>query len=259
MPRTVPKETRQRIIAEYEAERLERGIAWGECFCGCGEPSGFYKYTVAHRSVIKGQPKRFVNGHNPRKHGPLQMPAARKQCECGCGEPTSLITENDASEGAVRGEFRRFVAGHAARRPGLPYKVQDLGYTSPCWVWQRYLNVCGYGALSFKQKKYIAPRFYYEQAYGPIPEGKQLDHLCVSRTKGRGGSRACVNPEHLEPVTSTENGRRKSNSNISCADVPFIRSLLNNTNLTQKEIAAIYEVSEYVIGDINRGRTWKNC
>jgi hypothetical protein len=32
---------------------------------------------------------------------------------------------------------------------------------------------------------------------GPIPEGKQLDHLCRNR--------ACINPEHLEPVTAKEN------------------------------------------------------
>jgi hypothetical protein len=35
---------------------------------------------------------------------------------------------------------------------------------------------------------------------GPIPDGLTIDHLC--RTP------ACVNPEHMEPVTMAENIRR---------------------------------------------------
>jgi hypothetical protein len=40
-------------------------------------------------------------------------------------------------------------------------------------------------------------RIYYELHKGPIPAGMTLDHLC--------GDRACVNPDHLEPVTIGEN------------------------------------------------------
>ena len=43
----------------------------------------------------------------------------------------------------------------------------------------------------------IAHRVAYEKAYGPIPEGLVIDHLC------RNG--LCVNPEHLEAVTRKEN------------------------------------------------------
>jgi hypothetical protein len=43
-------------------------------------------------------------------------------------------------------------------------------------------------------------RYAYEALVGPIPDGKQIDHLCRNR--------ACCNPEHLEPVTIQENIRR---------------------------------------------------
>jgi hypothetical protein len=44
---------------------------------------------------------------------------------------------------------------------------------------------------------YRAHRVAYVLAKGAIPEGLVLDHLC--RTP------ACVNPDHLEPVTNHEN------------------------------------------------------
>lgn len=40
-------------------------------------------------------------------------------------------------------------------------------------------------------------RVAYVSLMGPIPEGKELDHLCRVRN--------CVNPWHLEPVTHREN------------------------------------------------------
>jgi hypothetical protein len=43
-------------------------------------------------------------------------------------------------------------------------------------------------------------RIAYEVAYGPIPEGLTIDHLCRNRR--------CVNAEHLEAVTGKENTLR---------------------------------------------------
>ena len=69
-----------------------------------------------------------------------------------------------------------------------------------CWLWTGRLSSHGYGECRIKRNgKPI--RFAHRVAYylfvGPIPEGLQLDHLCRVRH--------CVNPEHLEPVTSREN------------------------------------------------------
>lgn len=77
--------------------------------------------------------------------------------------------------------------------------VEDRGHTSPCWVWQGYLRPRdGYpDRMRWFGRKVWPFRHLYEMLVGPIPAGLDLDHLCRVR--------ACVNPEHAEPVTRREN------------------------------------------------------
>ena len=74
---------------------------------------------------------------------------------------------------------------------------------SGCWLWTGSIQGgkgAGYGRLNIDYKRKLAHRVSYEHLVEPIPEGLQLDHLCRVRN--------CVNPDHLEPVTPSENIRR---------------------------------------------------
>ncbi len=77
-------------------------------------------------------------------------------------------------------------------------KIQPI--ESGCWLWQGALNGSGYGRLGVDYHLVRAHRFSYEHFIGLIPSGMEPDHLCRNR--------ACVNPDHLELVTSRQNTLR---------------------------------------------------
>ena len=83
--------------------------------------------------------------------------------------------------------------------------------TEPCKLWEGYIDkATGYGRTASNE---WAHRWAYRQAYGPIPEGLHIDHLCSVR--------ACIEPTHLEAVTQAENNRRMHAKKTHCVHGHF--------------------------------------
>lgn len=70
-----------------------------------------------------------------------------------------------------------------------------------CWLWQG-AKTEGYGRVQLRKGTPIGltHRAAYELFVGPVPAGLHLDHLCRQR--------ACLRPDHLEPVTTRVNTLR---------------------------------------------------
>jgi hypothetical protein len=82
-----------------------------------------------------------------------------------------------------------------------------------CLLWLGGVTLGGYGVFAElanrgSEEKSMAHRWSWEYHVGPIPEGLDIDHLCRIR--------ACVNPDHLEPVTRQENIRRAAAVKTHC-------------------------------------------
>ena len=76
------------------------------------------------------------------------------------------------------------------------YKINEKG----CWIWQGAIGRHGYGQVRWNNKSTVAHRATYEIYKGKIPKGLIIDHLCSVKS--------CVNPDHLEAVTLSENSQR---------------------------------------------------
>jgi hypothetical protein len=68
-----------------------------------------------------------------------------------------------------------------------------------CWFWLGGL-ARGYGVVELVGRRWMAHRLAYTKLVGPIPNELECDHLCRQTT--------CVNPDHIELVTSRENALR---------------------------------------------------
>ena len=268
--------------ARHQEESLMQddpnAIPYGYCHCGCGQKTIPWEVSNRPRGRIRGEPRRFIHGHNtlvanPNPAKPLPPPEpcqcgcgrhaqpgrrfikghhGRKPfdpdvvgyCECGCGERTVVSPKTDTANGHVLGQPRRFKLGHSASRtPVSPVEYLEDPDTG-CWVWQRAMTRGGYG---FRQGP--AHRYVYERERGPIPDDLTLDHLC--RNPG------CVNPDHLEPVTSAENTRRGRGAKLGYHGAFSARMMRASTTLSYAEIADVLGVTHATAQDAAKGKSWQ--
>lgn len=78
----------------------------------------------------------------------------------------------------------------------VDFTSSELG----CWLWTGTLAGGGYGYPYINGRSHYAHRLTYQQVYGEIAKGLEIDHLCRVRN--------CVNPSHLEAVHKAENVAR---------------------------------------------------
>ena len=75
--------------------------------------------------------------------------------------------------------------------------LSKIDKTDYCWNWKAYLNKDGYGTFSLNKRTVLAHRLYYVVYFDSVSPSLELDHTCRNRS--------CVNPDHLDPVTSQVN------------------------------------------------------
>lgn len=153
------------------------------------------------------------------------------------------------------------------------WKKVDRSNENGCWIWiGAKRNKLGYGGFYFKQHWTHAHRVSYELAYGPIPEGTEILHVCDNP--------ACVNPTHLLAGTHADNmadakqkgrmiggfyrmredrrplGERHGQAKLTDDDVREIRRKYEVEGIKINELARQYDMTHAQIGMIARRKAW---
>ncbi len=167
-------------------------------------------------------------------------------CRCGCGQPTPIARSSGPDR--VKGEPLAFIRGHHHFVQDPIAGRFDPDTTTGCWIWAKARDRNGYGKLCFKGRDWLAHRLSFVRTVGPIPEDLPLDHHCKNR--------ACINPDHLEPVTPAINAQRGQMAKLDAGKVSRIRSLAGSES--QREIGERFGVRQQTVSGILRRKSWRS-
>jgi hypothetical protein len=132
-------------------------------------------------------------------------------------------------------------------------KVNILG-SSDCWEWTASKDRNGYGRFKWRNKSIYAHRFAYilSSPYDNI-DGWDILHTCDNP--------GCCNALHLYKGTHLENMQDKYNhgklGKLDWESVDCIRSVYENGDATQKQLAKYFGVCRPTINLIINNKTWK--
>lgn len=136
---------------------------------------------------------------------------------------------------------------------------KHVNKTDTCWLWTASKFRNGYGQTTYNKQPMGSHRISWLLAGNNIPEGHVIRHKCRNKH--------CVNPEHLETGTLSENtldrrrdgtdnrGVRNNTTKLTDNQVREIRT--RSTEL-KKDLAHEYGVSDVTISYIILGKTWKH-
>ena len=122
----------------------------------------------------------------------------------------------------------------------------------------------GYGVIKYLKKNKKIHRLSYERSKGEVPKGLIVRHTCDNPS--------CWNPDHLLAGTSQDNtrdmfergrgfklrGSDHGNSKLTESQVKEIKDLLSTSNLSQREIAKMYSVTQTRISKIKLNKEWRH-
>jgi len=141
------------------------------------------------------------------------------------------------------------------RGTSVEYVVEDRGHETPCWIAAKKPEQNGYVVVPWHEydeearwhgTRIGAHRLMYMRSKGPIPSGLHLHHRCHIRN--------CINPDHLEPVTHTENNRQSAATKLDESKVRSIRASSERNAI----LAERFGVSPDTIYAVRTGRIWKD-
>lgn len=92
--------------------------------------------------------------------------------------------------------------GPRSKRPLAQRFWSKVDKSGNCWEWTASKKPSGYGQINVDRRPEYAHRIAWELTIGPIPSGMEIDHKCWNP--------ACVNPDHLQAVSRSENGQNRS-------------------------------------------------
>jgi len=172
-----------------------------------------------------------------------------------CGKPLVPRTYPDGrSESLTRRNARRHCDRICMGRStelawvdsdGPPWRESEGG----CWVWDRNVASNGYGHITTSAGKVTAHRWVYEQAVEPVPHRMEVHHRCRNR--------ACVNPDHLQVVTSAENKWLDPPPHfyLTADTVRAIRAAVADGS-TNRHVARTFGCSERYVSDLVQRKAW---
>ena len=193
------------------------------CECGCRQTTSLARKTAARFGHVKGQPLRFIHGHNARHIIP-DVP--NKPCECGCGQITKRARKSDTRFGHLNGHPQRFAQGHNSRTKVRREWVDNRGYVM---VW-----VPGKG--NTRRSHVVAEKMLRH----PLDPTEEVHHVNGIKTDDR--------PENLMVVTHVEHMR------IHLKGVPLSRAPRDALSAARKNRGSVSDATRCKLSLAHKGR-----